>query len=273
MACTPSSAQAPDAKTTHLDDQLDAPESLASQQEAQWRAGVNRQAQPDATAHQLAASQAAAAKRTANAMTAEERKARRAQAEARRREAKKQAQLEQPLPAIEESSASDDETDCDEGAAHLDELNAMLKAVGAPAIDQLEFDKFSAWAEDCGLALDEDAHADWRCTHDYDCFKLDRDVDDWVAEGMPESDGKEDYCLPWQELKDRLDEGLEPLDNEPQFVWDARVAAARAERGIPLGDYLMYDAITVAEFLMGQRAPWRDLMPTEREREWGLRRA
>lgn len=56
-------------------------------QEAQWRAGVNRQAQPHARAHQVAASQAAAAKRTANAMPAYERLAKRAAArqEARKR--------------------------------------------------------------------------------------------------------------------------------------------------------------------------------------------
>ena len=40
--------------------------------EAQWRAGANRQAQPDAASHQQAASRAAAAKRTATAMTGEE---------------------------------------------------------------------------------------------------------------------------------------------------------------------------------------------------------
>ena len=43
-------------------------------QEAQWRSGVNRQAQADAVAHQQAASKAAAAKRKATAMSPEEKK-------------------------------------------------------------------------------------------------------------------------------------------------------------------------------------------------------
>ena len=46
---------------------LDAATSMsADAHEAQWRAGVNRQAQPQAGSHQLAASRAAAAKRKAN---------------------------------------------------------------------------------------------------------------------------------------------------------------------------------------------------------------
>ena len=47
----------------------------ATTQHSRWRAGVNRQSQPQAQQHQIAASQAAAAKRTANAMHEEERKA------------------------------------------------------------------------------------------------------------------------------------------------------------------------------------------------------
>jgi hypothetical protein len=49
----------------------------AAVQELQWRAGVNRQSQPAAHEHQLAASKAAAAKRTANAMSPKERLAKR----------------------------------------------------------------------------------------------------------------------------------------------------------------------------------------------------
>ena len=47
----------------------------ADAHEAQWRSGVNRQAQPHAASHQKAASQAAAAKRKANAMVGEEKAA------------------------------------------------------------------------------------------------------------------------------------------------------------------------------------------------------
>ena len=50
----------------------------ATTQELRWRAGVNRQAQPQAQEHQVAASQAAAKKRKAGAMSEEERKAKRA---------------------------------------------------------------------------------------------------------------------------------------------------------------------------------------------------
>jgi hypothetical protein len=52
--------------------------SQATTQDSHWRAGVNRQAQPQAQQHQLTASQAAGAKRTANAMSTDERKAKRA---------------------------------------------------------------------------------------------------------------------------------------------------------------------------------------------------
>ena len=74
---------------------LDAATSTSADvHEAQWRAGVNRQAQPQAAAHQKAAGEnrqaqpeaaahqhaasiAAAAKRTASAMSPDERKAKR----------------------------------------------------------------------------------------------------------------------------------------------------------------------------------------------------
>ena len=49
----------------------------AAVQELQWRAGVNRQSQPAAHQHQVAASKTAAAKRTANAMPPEERTSKR----------------------------------------------------------------------------------------------------------------------------------------------------------------------------------------------------
>ena len=55
---------------------LDAATSTSADvQEAQWRAGVNRQAQPGAALHQHAASAAAAAKRVATAMTGDEKEA------------------------------------------------------------------------------------------------------------------------------------------------------------------------------------------------------
>ena len=72
------------------DEQREAPESVAASQEGQWRAGVNRQSQPAAHAHQMAASKAAAAKRKATAMSHVERlaKDKKRKAEAREEQAK-----------------------------------------------------------------------------------------------------------------------------------------------------------------------------------------
>ena len=71
-------------------DQHDAPETTVASQEGHWRAGVNRQAQPAAQAHQLAASQAAASKRKEHAMSDVERKAKEAKhkAEVRQQQSK-----------------------------------------------------------------------------------------------------------------------------------------------------------------------------------------
>jgi hypothetical protein len=55
------------------DDVEDDDATQATTQDSRWRAGVNRQAQPEAHEHQVAASQAAGAKRQANAMSKEER--------------------------------------------------------------------------------------------------------------------------------------------------------------------------------------------------------
>lgn len=69
---------------------LDASTSTAADvQEAQWRAGVNRQAQPGAISHQKAASQAAAAKRKAKAMSGAEKEAADRRNADRRNEAKR----------------------------------------------------------------------------------------------------------------------------------------------------------------------------------------
>jgi hypothetical protein len=67
----------------------DAMTQVASQ-EGRWRAGVNRQSQPEAQAHQVAASHAAALKRKANAMSDAERKAKEAKhkADVRKEQAK-----------------------------------------------------------------------------------------------------------------------------------------------------------------------------------------
>ena len=64
-----------------------AAEDAAPAQHSRRRAGVIRQAQPEAPGHQLAASHAAAEKRKANKMTPTERKAKRAADQQRRRAA------------------------------------------------------------------------------------------------------------------------------------------------------------------------------------------
>ena len=73
-----------------VDEQREAPESVVASQEGQWRAGTNRQLQPAAHAHQVAASQAAASKRKETAMSHAERKAKKAKhmAEVRELQAK-----------------------------------------------------------------------------------------------------------------------------------------------------------------------------------------
>ena len=64
-----------------------AAEDAAPAQHSRRRAGVIRQAQPEAPGHQLAASHAAAEKRKANKMTPTERKAKRTADQQRRRAA------------------------------------------------------------------------------------------------------------------------------------------------------------------------------------------
>ena len=81
--------RAPEAAAHDNDDNW----TQATTQESRWRAGVDRQAQPQAQQHQRAASQAAAAKRKAEAMPEEEVK-RRAAAHKREVRAKEKAEKE-----------------------------------------------------------------------------------------------------------------------------------------------------------------------------------
>ena len=62
--------------------------------EAQWRAGINRQLQPDAASHQLAASRAAAVKRTATALNSAEKAAAERRRADRRNESKRARRAE-----------------------------------------------------------------------------------------------------------------------------------------------------------------------------------
>lgn len=143
-------------------------------------------------------------------------------------------------------------------------VDAVVGQAELEALEDDERDVFEQWLD--GDEATCDALSDWRGSHEYECFRLEADADAWAAEGMPGSDGEQDYdyCLPWYELKDRVDQDL-LANGDPQHVWDARVAAVRVERGLPLGDYLMRDAIIAYEELSGKRAPWRDVHPTGRE--------
>merc|ERR1712054_185000 len=215
-------------------------------QEAQWRAGVNRQAQPEAQSHQVAAALALGAKRKSNAMTAEQRAANRNAGKRARYAAAKQER--ERVEAAHADTAAE-ATIAEVVAGLVDDVVAQ-RALGALKAD--EHAAPESWLR--GDELTYDTLCDWRGSHDYNCFTLERDAHEWEAAGRPQDSGKLEYCLPWQELKDRIDEGLEPLDREPQFEWDARVAAMRAQRGTPLGDYLTFDAIVAGEYLNGVRA-------------------
>ena len=155
----------------------------AAADESQWRAGVNRQSQPTAHEHQLAASKAAAAKRTANAMPAEERKEKRA---ARRREVTAQKATERAAAAGLARQAA--------AAARVPthrQLNRWLKEEGeeelCDADEWDEFESFTTVAQDVvGFEefdddeLDQDSFleffSDWRHSDEYVQYKIDNEI-------------------------------------------------------------------------------------------------
>ena len=106
-----------------------AAEDAAPAQHSRRRAGVIRQAQPEAPGHQLAASHAAAEKRKANKMTPMERRAKRAADEKRRWHEKRKATRES---AAKFSMASEDPEKVI--ASLLDELVAEV-AEGRDEVD------------------------------------------------------------------------------------------------------------------------------------------
>ena len=117
---------------------------MTTVQEARWLAGVNRQAQPTAQQHQVAASQAAAAKRKAVAMTAEERKAKRAEhakdVRAEKAAAKATAAAAAAAAAAAEAAAAA------AAAAHApdrEQLNGWLRAQQEKECEQEEWLEFS----------------------------------------------------------------------------------------------------------------------------------
>ena len=109
----------------------------ATTEESRWRADVNRQAQPHAQQHQLAASQAAAAKRKAEAMPQAERKRRAAEhkKEVRAREAAERAAA--VAAAIAAAAAA--------RVPDLAALNMWLEEMDEELCDEGEWDEFNSF--------------------------------------------------------------------------------------------------------------------------------
>ena len=132
--------------------ELDASTSTAMDTgEAQWRAGANRQAQPDAASHQQAASRAAAAKRTATAMTGEEKVA----ADRHRADRRNAAKRAKRAAAAEAAQEVDGEP------PDVDELNDMLENEGHEPIDE-----FRDWCGRHDLDIHEESYCDWCADED-----------------------------------------------------------------------------------------------------------
>ena len=176
-------------KLAEIDEQLDAPESIASVEEARWRAGVNRQARPDALAHQVAAAQALCSKRKDAAMSKEERDARRnAGKRARRADAKAREHAASSAAAAAEVEA--EVADAVAGLLDSVVLHAKLDALGSD-----ERDRFETWL--CsGAEPTLDDFTDWRGSHEYECWHAERCAEQWV-----ESDAQYDARLAKEEQR------------------------------------------------------------------------
>ena len=156
-----------------LIDQLEAPETLVSSNESHWRAGVNRQARPDAQEHQVAAACALGEKRRVSAMTKEER-------DARRNEGKRAKRAEEKLRKQVATS------ECEE--AHLKDIVA---AVVETLIDDVVFqdvlhsmdcderDAFERWMSGEEHPTLDDL-SDWRASHEYECWHAECCAEQWV---------------------------------------------------------------------------------------------
>lgn len=189
-----------DAAADHAD-QVDAPDSVATVEESRWRAGVNRQARPDAHEHQAAAARALGEKRKANAMPKEERDARRNEAKRAKRAEAKEREAAAAKEAAEREAAVTEVVDgllddvvqqwMEEEHPTLDELNEWLDEDGEDAVCEAEFDDFILWLHDeylqHGELEPEDYEPDafvelfeeWRCSSEYEQRALDYEVDQW----------------------------------------------------------------------------------------------
>ena len=197
----------------NVEDQLEAPDSLASVEESQWRAGVNRQARPDAQEHQVAAARALGEKRKASAMSKEERDARRNEGKrAKRAEAKQRAEVAAAKDKQQRIEAAQAELwrrakvaellyelveDVEErwmtsACPRLEDLNDWLDQ--EDAVCEEEFDDFIRWLHDeyrrRNLMGPEDYEQDafveiveeWRDSSHYQERALDYEMADWDEE-------------------------------------------------------------------------------------------
>ena len=105
--------------------------------EAQWRAGVNRQAQPQAGSHQLAASRAAAAKRKVNAMSGAEKEAAQRRNADRRNEVKRAKRAAAKAAEATEAAA----------AAEAEKLDAAEEELEDELQEELELRILERWGE------------------------------------------------------------------------------------------------------------------------------
>ena len=167
--------------------------------EAQWRAGVNRQARPDAHEHQVAAALALGKKRKAKAMSEEERAARRNEGKrAKRAEAKQREEAEARAAAQRMQEVSQVVYELIEDVVQdwmlethprLDELNEWLGEDGD--VSETEFDDFIEWLQRERIEpgeLEEDDYEpdcfvelfdDWRNSDDYQHKQVDYEMEDW----------------------------------------------------------------------------------------------
>lgn len=153
----------------------------ATTQDSRWRAGVNRQAQPQVQQHQVAASHAAAAKRTAAAMPTDVRNAKR--------------------------------------AAHMREVRARqaaeraAAAAGAAAARVPDRRRLNVWlAEDDKERCNED---EWDAFEEYTRDKEDVADFDELDDDELERDGFLEMFLDWRESDEY--ERYAENENEPEF--------------------------------------------------------
>ena len=217
--------------------ELDAATSTsADTHEAQWRAGVNRQAQPAAASHQQAASRAAAAKRTATAMAGEEKAA----ADRRRADRRNEAKRARRTEAKEAEAAADVAAQV---AAVIDDV---IEQVELDAVNDAEWEAFEDWLEAQGRDdATLNALCDWRMSHEYEVWHAEDvaaqwRIDDEQYEALLAREAK-------AEARREAQRQLE-LEHGAPFEWAQRV---ERERWVLLS----------RERLAGQRSRYAKLRP------------